>query len=294
MFDLIYRFDPKGRHVAQAPADALEAVERLDHGNTQFSDFLVSASQRASHSLVFRFDADDLGFPRPDGTSPKQTPFAAVLGCSDARVPIEMIFGQACNDLFVVRVAGNVLGAECMGSLDYALANLGDSLKLIVVLGHSGCGAVTAAVDAFIHPTRYLAIASNHQLRAIVDRVYPAVRGAHAALESVYNQDVEQLPGYRSALTETSIVLNAALTAASLEDTLGPRLGPNRSVVFGVYNLHTKRVCIQLESTEAVDIRLSKPPKEAEGFQQLGRLIAASGTIRQLLFSGPAAAGHQQ
>jgi len=285
MFDLIYRFDPKGRHVAQAPADAEEAIHRLDHGNTQFSDFLVSASTKSSHSLVFRFDADDLGFPRADGTSPKQTPFAAVLGCSDARVPIEMIFGQACNDLFVVRVAGNVLGAECMGSLDYALANLGDSLKLIVVLGHSGCGAVTAAVDAFIEPTRYLAIASNHQLRAIVDRVYPAVRGAHAALELVYNQDVEQSPGYRDALIETSIVLNAALTAASLHDTLGPKLGKDRSVVFGVYNLHTKRVCIQLESSETVDIHLSKPPLDAEGFSQLGRLIASSGVIRELLMN---------
>jgi carbonic anhydrase len=123
-------------------------------------------------------------------------------------------------------------------------------------------------------------------LRAIVDRVYPAVRGAHEALEIVYNQDVEQLPGYRTALIETSIVLNAALTAASLQDTLGPKLGQDRSVVFGVYNLHTKRVCIKLESTEAVDIHLSKPPRDAEGFSQLGRLIASSGAVRQLLLTG--------
>lgn len=283
MFDLIYRFDPKGRHVVQAPADAEEAICRLDEGNSRFSDFLVSAPQRDSHQLIFRFDADDLGFPRPDGSSPKQTPFAAVLGCSDARVPIEMIFGQACNDLFVVRVAGNVLGAECMGSLDYALANLGDSLKLVVVLGHSGCGAVTAAVDAFIDPTQYLAIASNHQLRAIIDRVFAAVRGSHSALEIIYGTDVEQSPGYRKALIETSIVLNAALTAASLQDALAQRLGPQRTVVFGVYNLHSKRVRIELESTTEVDIHLSRPPKDAEGFGQLGRLIASSSVVRELL-----------
>jgi len=288
MFDLIYRFDPLGRHVAQAPADADEAVKRLDDGNTRFSDFLVSAPKMQSNSLVFRFDADDLGFPRADGTSPKQTPFAAVLGCSDARVPIEMIFGQACNDLFVVRVAGNVLGAECMGSLDYAMTNLGDSLKLIVVIGHSGCGAVSAAVDAFIDPTRYLAIASNHQLRAIVDHVFAAVRVSHAALELVYTQEVEKTPGYRSALIETSIVLNAALTAASLQESFAQRLGADRAVVFGVYNLHTKRVCIELESAQSVNIHLARPPRDAEGFSQLGRLIASSGVIKKLLATVPA------
>src|SRR5438105_648098 len=99
MFDLIYRFDPEGRHVAAAPTDAAEAVARLDAGNNRFAGFLASAVAHEDHSLVLRFDADDLGFPRPDGSSPKQHPFAAVLGCSDARVPTEMIFGQASNDL---------------------------------------------------------------------------------------------------------------------------------------------------------------------------------------------------
>ena len=285
MFDLIYRFDPDGRHVATPPADAAAAILRLDQGNDRFAGFLASAVVKESHSLVLRFDADDLGFPREDGTSPQQHPFAAVLGCSDARVPTEMIFSQASNDLFVVRVAGNVLGAECLGSLDYAMTNLGDSLKLIVVLGHSGCGAVTAAVDAFIDPTRYLAIASNHQLRAIVDRVFAAVRGAHAALEAVYSQQVEESPGYRSALIETSVVLNAALTAASLAVEFADQLGPDRAVVFGVYNLLTKRVCIHLEPAESVDIHLAKPPTDAAGFSQLGRLIAGSGAIRKLLFA---------
>lgn len=285
MFDLIYRFDPEGRHVAVAPEDAAEAILRLDAGNERFAHFLASAAVQQDHSLILRFDADDLGFPRVDGTSPKQSPFAAILGCSDARVPTEMIFGQASNDLFVVRVAGNVLGAECLGSLDYAMTNLGDSLKLIVVLGHSGCGAVTAAVDAFIDPTRYLAIASNHQLRAIVDRVFAAVRGAHAALEAVYSQRVEESPGYRAALIETAVVLNAAVTAASLADEFASQLGPNRAVVFGVYNLLTKRVCINLESTESADIHLAKPPTDAGGFSQLGRLIASSGAIRRLLFT---------
>ena len=284
MFDLIYRFDPEGRHTETAPGDAAEAVRRLDEGNDRFARFLASAAGRESHSLVLRFDADDLGFPRADGTSPAQHPFAAILGCSDARVPTEMIFGQASNDLFVVRVAGNVLGAECLGSLDYALTNLGKSLKLIVVLGHSGCGAVTAAVDAFIDPTRYLAIASNHQLRAIVDRVFAAVRGAHAALELVHSQRVEESPGYRAALIETSVVLNAAVTAASLADEFAAGLGPDRAVVFGVYNLLSKRVRIDLRPGDGDDIYLAGPPRDADEFKELGRALASSAAIRRLLF----------
>ena len=76
----------------------------------------------------------------------------AVLGCSDARVPIELIFKEGPNDLFVVRVAGNGLGSEVLGSLKYAVEHLGGSLRIIVVLGHSGCGAVSEAVDAFLEP----------------------------------------------------------------------------------------------------------------------------------------------
>ena len=67
-----------------------------------------------------------LGFPAGSGAAPVQTPFALVLGCSDARVPIEQIFDQSPNDLFVIRVAGNVLGVECLGSIDYAVNQFGD------------------------------------------------------------------------------------------------------------------------------------------------------------------------
>jgi carbonic anhydrase len=97
-------------------------------------------------------------------------------------VPIELVFDQACNDLFVVRVAGNVLGQEQLGSVGYAMDHLGQHLKLLVALGHSRCGAVTAAVDAFLRPTEYLGLLSNHYVRAIVNSLLPAVRGAAAAL----------------------------------------------------------------------------------------------------------------
>ena len=73
-------------------------------------------------------------------------------------MPIELIFNEGPNDLFVIRVAGNGLGTDVLGSLKYAVDNLSGSLKLIVVLGHSGCGALTAAVDVFLNPENYLSL----------------------------------------------------------------------------------------------------------------------------------------
>jgi carbonic anhydrase len=121
---------------------------RLDDGNRSFAVLFDDATTgSASIQQIVPIDPRDLGI-LPGGTEmPKQRPFAAVLGCSDARVPVELIFNEGPNDLFVVRVAGNGLGTEVLGSLKYAVEHLSGSLKLIVVLGHSGCGAVTAAVE---------------------------------------------------------------------------------------------------------------------------------------------------
>ena len=79
--------------------------------------------------------------------APRQTPFAALLGCADARVPLELVFSRSANDAFAVRVAGNVLGAECVGSLDFAVTQL-PSIRVVAVVGHTGCGAVGAMEGA--------------------------------------------------------------------------------------------------------------------------------------------------
>jgi carbonic anhydrase len=282
MPDLIYHFDTAARHGGGAPATPDEAIRRLEDGNREFSRLLFPAGPGEA-ARVLRFDADDLGLPREDGTAPTQRPFAAVLGCSDARVPTEMILGQACNDLFVVRVAGNVAGAECLGSLDYALSSLGESVKLVVVLGHSVCGAVTAAVDVFLEPARYLDLASSHPLRAVVDRIAVAVRAAAKSLDEAHGPAVARAPGYRAALIEAAVPLNAALTAAALRHELRDQLGPDRRVVYGVYNLVTRRVKLPLEEEGRVAIRLAPPPPDAAALGRLGLLVAGSGTVRALL-----------
>ena len=104
--------------------------------------------------------------PRP-GTS--QQPFAIVLGCSDARVPAELVFGQGFGDLFVIRVAGNIVAPSQVGSVEFAAELFG--IRLAVVLGHTQCGAVMATLDVLRRPKG----TESANLRAIVDRIRPAV-----------------------------------------------------------------------------------------------------------------------
>ncbi|MEO1202802.1 MAG: carbonic anhydrase, partial [Pseudomonadota bacterium] len=113
----------------------------------------------------------------PDGRPRTQSPVAIVLGCSDARVPAEIVLDQGLGDLFVIRVAGNIAGPSQLGSMEYAAATFGT--RLIVVLGHSDCGAVKAALDYIEAPDE--AASANH--RFIVDRIAPALIGCGARQE---------------------------------------------------------------------------------------------------------------
>jgi carbonic anhydrase len=280
MFELVYRYDPARPTPRQTPADAAEARRLLEEGNRAFAGLAAGVPEG---SRVVYFDLADIGVA-VEGGAPKQRPFAVVLGCSDARVPIELIFDRACNELFVVRVAGNVLGQEQLGSIDYAVDNLGQDLKLIVVLGHSTCGAVTAAVDAFLHPEEYLGLASSHHVRAIVNKLFPAVRGASTVLATRWGDEVVRLPGYRTALIECAVVLNAALKAAILREEFGDP-GMDRRVVFGVYDLTSRRVQVPRAAREGNDeaVGLVEAPAGREEFSRLAAEVAGSGFTRRLL-----------
>jgi carbonic anhydrase len=285
MFDIIYRFDPSRRQSRRLPTNADEARRTLEQGSEEFASLGAGAAgEGCDTSRVIYFNLADVGVD-PQQDVPKQEPFAAVLGCSDARVPMELVFDRACNELFVVRVAGNVLGREELGSLDYAVEYLGESLKLLVVLGHSRCGAVTAAVDTYLRPGDYLGLASNHPLRAIVDSIFPAVRGADRILSEVWGEDVRLRPGYRSALVETAIVVNAALTASALREEFTAEGRPHPAVVYGVYDLALRRVHVPLEgeAAPAPPARLAEPPRTLDDFRELGRQVATSAHLRKIL-----------
>lgn len=104
-----------------------------------------------------------------------QAPFAIVLGCSDSRVPAEIVFDQGLGDLFVIRVAGNVVAPSQVGSVEFAAESFGT--RLVVVLGHSGCGAVAATLEDLARPIE----SRSRNIRSIVDRIRPAVEPLMAA-----------------------------------------------------------------------------------------------------------------
>jgi len=115
-----------------------------------------------------------------------QAPFAIVLGCSDSRVPAEIVFDQGLGDLFVIRVAGNISTPSQVGSVEFAAARFGT--RLVVVLGHSQCGAILATLEELRRPTEN----QSRNLRSIVDRVRPSVEGL---LETDLRRDMNALVG---------------------------------------------------------------------------------------------------
>jgi carbonic anhydrase len=135
---------------------ASEALERLREGNRRFV-----ASIGARRPLYSP--------PRQIDLSQDHRPFAIVLGCSDARVPAEIVFDQGLGDLFVIRVAGNVVAPSQVGSVEFAASRFGT--RLVVVLGHTQCGAILATLEELQRPAEN----QSRNLRSIVDRVRPSV-----------------------------------------------------------------------------------------------------------------------
>jgi carbonic anhydrase len=137
---------------------AHDALDRLRQGNRRF----VSEMQ-GSGALV--------GHDRRREVAGGQEPFAIILGCADSRVPAEIVFDQGLGDLFVIRVAGNIVAPSLIGSVEFAADRFGT--RLVVVLGHTNCGAILATIEQLTRPPEK----QSPNLRAIVDRVRPAVEG---------------------------------------------------------------------------------------------------------------------
>src|SRR6266850_302285 len=135
---------------------AQEALARLRAGNRRFVASLgtPAAAVGPTHPLLL---------------AQAQQPFAIVLGCSDARVPAELVFGQGLGDLFVIRVAGNIVAPSQVGSVEFAAERF--ETRLAVVLGHTQCGAIEATLDELRQPQGH----ESPNLRAIVDRIRPAI-----------------------------------------------------------------------------------------------------------------------
>jgi carbonic anhydrase len=186
-----------------APKDPTDALARLKAGNARFAD---GKTRHAHESADWRKHL--VG---------EQKPLATILGCSDSRVPPELVFDQGFGDLFVVRVAGNVIAADVVASLDYAARHLGT--RLFVVMGHTGCGAVTAALDAKLKKAK-----EPERIEALVKLIEPGLKDLDpnaayptalaAAVEANVRWSVRQfagLTGVKEAIRDRQIMVTGAI-----------------------------------------------------------------------------------
>ena len=172
------------------PETGAEVLALLKEGNARYVESLTST--------------DPMTQKRPELVS-VQDPLAIILGCSDARVPVEIVFDQGLGELFVIRVAGNIVAPSQIGSVEFAAEAF--NTKLVVVLGHSNCGAVTACVDALINPEQNY----SPNLQSIVDRIRTCVYNLQE-IATANGQDADA-----DELLKRSISANVRMSVSQLK-----------------------------------------------------------------------------
>jgi carbonic anhydrase len=208
---LAARADTPANHAAPAALTAPAALEQLIDGNRRF---VAGTSKRGHQSAAYRH-----------GLTTSQHPFATILGCSDSRVPVELLFDQGFGDLFIIRVAGNVVGTGELGSIEYAVHHL--HTPLVLVMGHESCGAVTAAFLSAEDRSREASAVQEllKQVQPALKDLDPALGQAervHRGVEANVRQSVRQLQA------------NA--------DLMKPHEGAPPMIVGAVYELETGTV----------------------------------------------------
>lgn len=194
---------------------AKEALQRLRDGNDRFVDADRCIDTYLSHTKL-------------DEHLDGQAPYAIVLGCSDSRVPVEIIFDVGLGDLFVIRVAGNIVAPSLIGSIELAAEKFGP--RLVVVLGHTGCGAV----DATLNSLKRSESGTSEHINAIIECISPAVEGLVAA------------GGDHAQLMRDGVRANVRASVAALRhgsDTLERLIASDGLMIVGAeYSLETGRV----------------------------------------------------
>ena len=210
--------------------NAIETLNRLREGNRRFASGLRSVETLLSHTRLGEL-------------SRGQQPQAIILGCSDSRVPAEIVFDQGLGDLFVIRVAGNVVAPSQIGSVEFAVAQFGT--PLVVVMGHSNCGAVVATIDEINTPSS----SQSNGVRSIVDRIRPIVEPLRAT----------DLWHHRDGLVSQAVRANVRASANQLRHgsaMLEAAVGSGELLIVGAE--------YSLESGE-VDFFDGVPPEAADG-----------------------------
>ena len=194
-----------------APETSAHAIERLLSGNARF----------VSGKLLHPHSANEWRKRLIEG----QAPFGTILGCSDSRVPPELLFDQGFGDLFVIRVAGNVVDTDVVGSIEYGVDHL--KTKIVVVMGHQGCGAVTAALQADSDLEK-----EPNEIRALVSKIQPAAKKVNQDLPFRERLDRSVAENVRRSVKQLKAITD--LAAAEKE---------SRTQIIGcVYEIETGRV----------------------------------------------------
>tara|TARA_A100001037_G_scaffold161762_1_gene145593 strand:+ start:641 stop:1309 length:669 start_codon:yes stop_codon:yes gene_type:complete len=188
--------------------EAKRAFEELVSGNTRFASGDPSM-------LRSRFAA----MPNMDM---QQRPHTVVVGCADSRVPPELIFDQGIGDLFVIRVAGNVVGPTQLGSIEFAVSHFGP--RLVVVLGHSDCGAVLATMEQVVSKKRNYSV----QLSSIINEIAPAI----SSLQEVHDEEGTALPVVDAVRSNIRMAID---NIRSVSEILRPMISSGEVVVVGGY-----------------------------------------------------------
>jgi carbonic anhydrase len=196
---------------------AKEALQRLKDGNRRFVEDLRNADRQVNKTRRIEISVE-------------QSPIAIILGCSDSRVPAEYVFDQGLGDLFVIRVAGNVVAPSQIASVEFAAAKFGT--RLVVVLGHSQCGAILATLEEIQQPTE----SQSRHLHAIVDRIRPSVE---QLLQAEQDFTTEQL-------VDRAVTANVIRSKRELEhgsEIIEKRIRDDGLIVIGAeYSLDTGAV----------------------------------------------------
>lgn len=188
-----------------------QALEILIEGNERF---ITNRSAHREHSNIIEI------------ANAEQRPFAAFLSCSDSRAPVELLFDQALGDIFSVRLAGNIASDKCIGSLEFSSKYLGS--KLIVVMGHSSCGAVKAACDDF----------KDGHIGEIINMIKPAIRHEKTVMDDRTSKN-ELFVQKICELNVQYQIDQIIRTSDIVQDMLDAR---QIGVVGGVYDLNTGKV----------------------------------------------------
>jgi carbonic anhydrase len=299
--DFIFRYDPQRPKAFFVPADWEEAAAELRNGNDAICRFFDACrhGELETKPPVLEIGRHEVELePRGDDGFPQQMPYAATVGCADARVPAEMLFGQGFNDIFNIRVAGNVLAPECAGSLLYALTHFVPSgpgksprgLKLVVALGHRGCGAVQAAVKAYRRDITGASIPGD-PVGLIVRQIFaPAVTVAARALDSAFGAGTSLDEHFHLVHVELSVYLNAAWLGHDLREVVvlhGQQSAAEVGVVYGVFDPGDLRVRSRPPDygNPSHSTLFAPPPRDVDDLSRLASDIARG--MRHALGGGP-------